>query len=547
MIDALEWLHRLPGRPPLAAPLLVHLAGMLAMGLLARALWNAGPAAVAWAGIAWGLLPNLVVPFANGHDAQMVSASLIPVSLLAAHFVVASERVLAAAWAALGLTATLAVQATVGHPQITAYGAVLLAAFLVVRAWRGRLARLALAAAAAALAAAIGAAAWWPALLYSAHSVRGGASGVSLAEVARFSHSARDLLSIAWPGAMGSDGPTYWGGLRQTDYPQFSGALVCLLAFLRWPRRGEPDRATSALLAAMALGFAALSLGAHLRPLYDAIAKVAPVLPSFRTAVAAMIVTQLSLALLSARGFDRALAPAEATAPPSRWPQPARVALAIGALALLLGGALAYGPLAGLYRDWALHARPGFEAARAASAAHAAGLDLGLRGLLAASLGVCLWIGARRAGPSRLSAAACAAMILLAIDLGSVVQPGLAPATGTPSQLEAPPPTPLARITAAAPRYRALPLERRWFESNDWVSWRARSLAGLHGAVDSRWDQLMGAGALRRVGALRALAIRYLAADSTVAVDTSQVQAVFEDGRRLPVLELRHALPRAYA
>jgi hypothetical protein len=46
-IDALEWLHRLPGRPPLSAPLLAHLAGMLAMGLLARALWRAGPVGIA--------------------------------------------------------------------------------------------------------------------------------------------------------------------------------------------------------------------------------------------------------------------------------------------------------------------------------------------------------------------------------------------------------------------------------------------------------------------------------------------------------------------
>jgi len=83
LLDAFDAVHRVPGFPPLAIPLLVHLAGMLAIAALARARWRTGTVAACAAGLVWGLQPNVVVPFAFGHDAQLMACALMPVVLLA--------------------------------------------------------------------------------------------------------------------------------------------------------------------------------------------------------------------------------------------------------------------------------------------------------------------------------------------------------------------------------------------------------------------------------------------------------------------------------
>jgi hypothetical protein len=207
LLDAFDALHRVPGWPPLALPLLAHLAGMLAVAGLARALWGSHVTGMAWAGVAWGLMPNLVVPFTYGHDPQLMAVSFLPVSLLAVHHVIAGAR---PSRAALALAAALGLQFLAQYPQIVVFEVPLALAFAFERAWTMRRpARLAWAAGAALLGAAMSAASWWPALLYNRHSIRGIAGGISLGEVAQFSVAPRELLVTFWAWAAGFGGGTY--------------------------------------------------------------------------------------------------------------------------------------------------------------------------------------------------------------------------------------------------------------------------------------------------------------------------------------------------
>jgi hypothetical protein len=582
LLDLVEAALATPGVPPLAGPLLAHLAGMLATAWLARALWRARPAAMAWAGIAWGLMPNLLVPFAFGHDAQLISASLIPVTLLALERMLAAARPTAALAAALGLGVTLGVQTLTGHPQMVAYGVGLGVAFALVRArHHGRPHRWVAGALAGLYALALAAAVWLPALRYNTHSVRGGAGGVSLREVATFSHAPRDLIATVWPWGVGFGGPTYWGGLRQTDYPQYLGITVVVLAVLgglgrrarsvpvrrRGPERSarratratrtagrrerspraeavKPDgarpsslphdRATIAMLVAVTLLAIVFSLGTSLGPLYALLHGSLPVFSSFRVAVAIMIVAQLALALLSARGFDRLRDRPPALGPPF-W-------IAVAAAALI-GVALAFGvgPLRDTYASVALAARPQLTTEAVGAAVRAAGLDLIARGLLVAGLVAAL---ARLASART---ATVAAIALLALDLGSVSAPRLRAATGPLERLAPPPPSPLARLVAAQPRTRGVALERDRFFSNDWISWRARAFSGLHGAVPRLWDELSARGALLQPSVLSAMAVRHLTLGPGIAFDSAAVERAGGDGAAPPVLRLRHAQPRAYA
>jgi hypothetical protein len=532
LLGAWDTLERVPGLPPLWGPLLAHLAGMLAAAGLARALWRARAPGMAWAGLAWGLTPNLVVPFAFGHDAQFVTASLMPVVLLALHGVVASPSRAASCGAALGLALAFALAAAAGHPQFVLFTLLLGAAFAIERARHfARPGRLALAAAGVVLGMAMAAAAWWPAFLYGSVSVRGG-RGLPLGEVRSFSFALRDYLTLAWPWGAGFGGATYWGGMRATDYPNYLGAVALLALPAAWAVRRDAGRGAATVLAVAGLLGLTLALGTRL-PLYEVAYRVVPLLSSLRVAVAGLIVTQLAAALLSARGLERLLE----RAPTPRWVLPGAGA------ALLLAAALsAGGPLQDLLRDAALAARPQLDPATAARAAESGLQDLALRlGLVALALAA-LGLRGRARGWRPLALAG-----LLVCDLAIVDLPLLARGSGPRERLEPPAPPAIARLAAADPLSRVFPMSRDLFYSNAWIAWRARSVGGLHGAVDRRWDDLWREGLLPHQGMLRALAVRWFEGSGLREQDTTRVEAVERSPSGVTVWRLRHPLPRAYA
>ena len=529
LLEAWDALDRAPGVPRLWGPLLAHLAGMLAAAGLARALWRSRAAGMVWAGLAWGLTPNLVAPFAFGHDAQFVTASLMPVTLLALHGVVAAASRPAAWAAALGLALVFALAAAAGHLQFVLFTLLLGTAFALERArCFARPERMAPAAAGVALGAAMAAAAWLPALLYGGLSARGGI-GLPPGEVQSFGFALRDYLTLAWPWGVGFGGSTYWGGMRATDYPNYLGAVALLVLPAAWAVRRDAGRGAAAVLAVAGLLGLVLALGAWL-PFYEVACRLVPLVSSLRVGVAGLIVTQLAAALLSARGLERLLE----RAPAPRWVLPGA-----GAALLLVAALSAGGPLQGLLRDAALAARPQLDPATAASASESAVQDLALRlGLVALALAALGAPGrARSWRPLALAG-------LLICDLASVDLPLLGRATGPLPRLVSPP---IARLAAADPLSRAFPMERTLFYSNAWITWRARSVGGLHGAVSRRWDDLWREGVLPREGMLRALAVRWFEGKELRAQDTTRVEVVGRATSGVTVYRLRHPLPRAYA
>ena len=214
----------------LGPPLLAHLAGMIAIAVLARRLWRCGPAAMVIAGLVWGVAPNLVVPFTLGHDAQAIAAGLIPLGLLALDGALGAKDGRHAIACALGLAATLALQVLGGHPQFVIYGLIAMVALVVLRRGEARsTSRFLLAGGAALMGLAMSSALWWPAWLYlgdthrsEARFAAGNARDLSLAF--------RDLLAFGWPRAVGWGGAGYWGGQRATDYANTLGSIGFPLA-----------------------------------------------------------------------------------------------------------------------------------------------------------------------------------------------------------------------------------------------------------------------------------------------------------------------------
>ena len=530
---------------PLAAPLLAHLAGMLAMAALVRRVWGASRAGMAFAGAVWGLMPELVAPFSDGHDAQFVSASLIPVLLLAIHQLFA-VRTAYLALAATSFAALGALFVLTGHPQLVVYGAGFGAVFALERAWNSqRLSRLAWLCAAALLAVGLSAPVWLPALLYSGASFRGGdgAPGITPAEVSRFSYAWRDLLTLIWPWAVGFGESTYWGGLAGTDHPSYVGSAVFLLAISASVRRG------AAVTRLMLIGFIVFgvlgSLGTTLGPAGLALRDLGPFGERFRSQMLWMVVAQAAMVLLAARAF----------APPPDPPGIPRAAWLLGPLRVAIGLAL-IGPLAGDYAHAMLEARPGDSPALALHVARAAGLDLIVRSVITTSVVLLLWTARSRSPRAPLAQLGLIAAAM--IGLGSVSLPILLRDRGPITRIEAAPEPMLASLGAREPAMRVFSTRRVpsvpgapirsardvEFYSNDWIRWRAHALGGNHGALPAIWRP-MGQ-ETRSFGALRALGIGYVSADSGAHWSADHFEEVHRDPQEV-VYRVRGALGRAYA
>ena len=617
-----------PGRfIPQGAPLLAILAGMIAMAWLAAVLFGVGPAGMVVAGVAWCLMPNLLVPYSFGHDAQVVTCSLMPVLLLGIHGVVAAGTRLRTIGISLALALLLAVQVLTGHPQIVVYSSMLATAFAIERVWtRRRFARLAWLGAAALLGAAMSAAVWWPTLLYSAHSYRGGfgSPGVTLEEVTRFSLAWRDLLSFAWPQAVGGREQTYWGGMAGTDYPRYLGITVLAFVGIGLLRRPRAPGIVMPFLLIASVAATMLALGTRLGWIYQALNSTVPFFSKFRVPSAGLIVAQLCLALAAARCFaptdPNTGVPGVAVAGAGRVPVPPRsasvegagigqrarsrrsrsrsdpgrtvpsrrprrdeavragwvpgwltgtvlrgIGLALLVVVALIGLGLASGVLQGAYAALVLAARPDRTEAVALQAARLAGPDLLFRVLLLAfALGLA-WL-ARPPRPSadgpvagpRAPWVGALAVALVILDLGSVTWPMLNRATGPRSALEAQPITALARLGARHHWARvsstrlivadsSTTVARRGgleFYLNDWISWRAHSLGGDHGALPDLWR--LAKDLPRSYRAMCGLGVVYMSGGPGPAWDSLLFQVVHRDSAEV-VYRLRNALGRAYA
>jgi len=532
-LSTFDALHRVPGWPPLALPLLAHLAGMLACAFLARRLWGARAPAMVWAGLAWGLMPNLVVPLTFGHDPQLMAFSLLPVVLLGIHETMAArpERV---AWAALLLAIALALEILAAYPQIVLFLAPLAVAFAIERAWSLRSwSRLLVVALAAVGGAALSAAVWWPALLYNRHSVRAAAiGGIAAAEVAEYSLAWRDLLALVWPRAVGFGGASYWGGMRATDFPQYLGVATVVLAAVGFRSRAADGRAATLFAVAGLLGIV-VALGTHLPALHAFLSAFIPLWSSFRLPVNGLLATQLAAALLSARGIDA-------------WASASRRARAL-VFAILGAGLTAAIVLASpfghaAYEDLVAAARPALTTSAEAIAGRAA-LDLALRVAIAAGALVgLLWIAPQR---NAMAAMLLVAAVLL-VDAGGVDFGFLRAATGPLAPLEHPPAPAVAMLAANDTSYRAMALVPALFFGNDWIRWHVRSISGYHPAAPLRWADLRRTGLLGNVAMERALSVRYAAGQIRVANDTTRFTRLPSTGD-MQAWEVRGAVPRMHA
>ncbi|TMQ70271.1 MAG: hypothetical protein E6K80_09015, partial [Candidatus Eisenbacteria bacterium] len=283
--------------PELTWLLLYYFLGALFFFLLARE-HGARPAGALLGAVAFVFAPNLVAVGSHGHGSQLVNSAYIPLLLWLTSRWMRRGGLQDLGWLALAG----GFQMLRGHAQIAFYTWLAVGVYVIVD--------LALGVARPAEGAgppAFGIAAVYnlPLRDYARYSIRGGgvSGGVGMEYATAWSLSGRELPTIVVPGAVGFGGPTYWGSMPFTDYPNAYVGMItialALLGFLTWTRA----RVFAVLLAALAL---MISFGKHL-PLYGFLYRHLPLFNKFRVPVMILVLFQLAAALGLAWGWSAVL------------------------------------------------------------------------------------------------------------------------------------------------------------------------------------------------------------------------------------------------
>ncbi|MBF0585874.1 hypothetical protein INT08_01125 [Prosthecochloris sp. N3] len=259
-------------------------------------------------GTAFMLNPYLVTMFVYGHGSQLMTSAYMPWVLWAALRVLRDRRV-----SDIGMLALLAgFQLQRAHVQIAYYSWIALAILAIVvllgrrSSFRGSLPAMASLGLALGLGVVISLQVYLPALDYAPLSVRGGSGGGAGYEYATmWSQHPAELLTLLLPGAFGFGGVSYWGFMPFTDYPNYAGFVVLVLAAVgAWSWRGN---LFVRFLLASSLFLLLVAFGTFWSPVYDLMYHYAPFFNRFRVPSMSLAAVMLHLCLLAGFGLHTLL------------------------------------------------------------------------------------------------------------------------------------------------------------------------------------------------------------------------------------------------
>ena len=514
------------GFPPMTWMLGHLLFGGLGMAwLLGR--WKLPLGAVLLGAVAFLLFPRIVAWGVHGHGTKLGAAMYLPWILGWALRVLDGRG-----WRAVGMTGLLlGLQLLRSHPQITYYTLLTvgwLALWLTVfpaEEWtrpktpRWRWLRLGQLGLGLGLGFMIGAILLLPVHEYSGLSIRGqdtaGGGGVGLDYATAWSLAPAEMGTFVLPAAAGFGKATYMGHMPFTDYPNYFGILLLVLALVGFwhGARSWFGALLSLALLALLVSFGNFGFGFY-ELLYDHL----PFFNKFRVPSMILVLTALAVALLAARGVTAWIRCLQAEGDSTvSWPLGDRrvlpgVLALTGLIILLLGmsGAGREGYLSSLQT---MAAQSGKQAADVLlkEAWYLQKSSLIRIGLLLLTAGAAFWASVRQ--PGRLAPALpWILLVLVGMDLGGInrliVNPdqGLfsvardsqgrgqlvtaPPLLQTPRTVRAEQSGPAADQLAKLTEHDRLWPLGQYSAGNFWMADRIRSLGGYHPAKLAGFEQI---------------------------------------------------------
>lgn len=304
------------------------------------------------AGASFMTMPFMITMIVFGHGSQMMTAAYIPWVFLFTHKLLAKPNLADAGILAL----LLGFQLQRAHVQIAYYSWLLVGAFVFWHIGEQVLAKQPIRdlgkpfgyfLLSAVLAIGIALIVYYPSLPYADYSVRGAGSGggAQYDYATAWSFHPLEMATFILPSAYGFGGQTYWGHMPFTDYPNFMGLLVLILAII-----GAIKNRTSltnfliisSLLALM------ISFGKHFSLIYNVFFDYFPFFNKFRVPSMILILVQFNTAILAGLGLKSLLNESDG------WMKPVKYGsgiLGILFLGLMFGNDAISSWLSGLFRQ----------------------------------------------------------------------------------------------------------------------------------------------------------------------------------------------------
>ncbi len=289
------------------------LAGMGTYFFLRRRGVSFGPALLS--GAAFMFIPYLITMEVFGHGSQMMTTAYLPFAMWAVDRLFDKRDLLSLGLAGL----ILGLQLQRGHVQISYYILTTLGGYwlyTIITRWRAQRRQEILPlslyfGAALIIAAALAAILYLPLQEYTPYSIRGaqsilqkpGDSSMGFDYATQWSFSPGEMMTFILPSFYGFGGQTYWGNMQFTDYPNYMGIvmLVMAIAAIVWRRPLSGFFAVVSLIALL------ISFGKHFSPLYRLLYEALPYFNKFRVPVMILVLVQFSVAVLAGLGLEALL------------------------------------------------------------------------------------------------------------------------------------------------------------------------------------------------------------------------------------------------
>ena len=257
------------------------------------------------------LMPYATTMLVHGHGSQMMTLAYLPWVIWGLFRLYEKTTLSSAALLAL----LVGFQLQRGHAQIAYYTLLLAGFFFLIMAVRslrdpGRDSRqswrfMLLFVAAMVVGFGLATSLFLPVMNYTPYSVRGGqvGGGTGLEYATQWSFSFGETMTFLLPSFYGFGGAAYWGGMPFTDYPNYMGIILLVLAI--GAAAFKRSWLTWTLVAGGVLAYL-LSLG-HNFFLYKFFYNFFPYFNKFRVPSMVLVLTQFSVAVLAGIGLDALL------------------------------------------------------------------------------------------------------------------------------------------------------------------------------------------------------------------------------------------------
>ena len=318
--------------------LFAGIGGFLLLRHLKCSDWASGLGAIAFM-----LTPYMVTMVVFGHGSQMMSAAYIPWVFWLTVRLYQNANFWDTGW----LAVLLGFQLQRGHAQIAYYTWMLIGAYSLLMLITGlrnlneKAINIRKGFGYFILACLIGVGIsliiFLPAMEYTPFSIRGGSAsgGADYNYATGWSFHPKEIMTFFIPSAFGFGGQPYWGYMPFTDYPNYMGIIILLLAMIGLIHKRELIHWFFIVTSLLALF---ISFGKHFSLVYDLFFNIFPYFNKFRVPHMILILLQFNVAVLAAFGLDKIVALKAEIIPKWFWGFAGAVGLAFVGMVLIGSG-----------------------------------------------------------------------------------------------------------------------------------------------------------------------------------------------------------------